>query len=248
MRAHRLKPFALVCLLLLAACQSGTGQTPEAPLKPLSIGISPELSFVTPALSACSSHLEQYGVVLNQLPAPELNVLSADLVFTLDRLTGAEPFVTSPVSLPLALLANPGVPVPALSLTQVQAVLSGEITHWDQIDPSQAEHLPVRILRYPDEHELSIWLHENFLGSEIILAGEVLYYQEQFEEELKNQAGSVALVIDKALPQDLTRITILDDQNQPISWQIPLLILSASEPAGEVAAFLQCLQTELQAQ
>ena len=237
----------LLLAILLSACQPAT--TPQPTLQPLSVQLTPLLAESwLPKLNACSEYLTQSNLLIEVREASELDLQSADLIIRTSADLEAEQAGTYLGAERFALVVNPENPIVSLSQEEAIALLSGAYTQWKEVPSSSASALAFDQLVKPiflADQELDAFLSAASLSLEISPSkGEKAYSVEMAQQLIAETPGTVGLLPAGALTPALKEVQLFDANNQPITWQLHVLGLTAGEPEGDLLQLLLCLQTD----
>lgn len=230
---------------LLAACTAADPLPTAAPLSPINVQLSPALSHWDRPLNHCMEGLPGSGLVLDLVPAEEMDYTSADLFLLLGAAPEQASFVSSPGYETLVVAANPDVPLEMLTLEQLRAILRGEISDWQQITAGgELEHSPITVVSLGQEHDLTRWIQADILAGEP-LRGDVLtvYSTTSLFKTVAVTPGSIGLAQGPDVPPASRFLTVTDAVGKPILFEIPVSAVTDGEPQGDLRELLTCLQS-----
>jgi hypothetical protein len=237
--------------ILLVACQPAALSTPQATLQPLRVQLTPllEPSWL-PKIHACSEYLTQSNLLIEVRGASELDLQSADLIIRTSSDLKAEQTGTYLGAERLALVVNPENPIVSLSQEEAIALLSGAYTQWKEVPSSSASALafdqPVKPIFIVDP-ELNVFFSTTYPGLELTpTTDEQAYSIEMAQQLITETPGAIGLLPAGTLTPALKEVQLFDANNQPITWQLHVLGLTAGEPEGDLLQLLLCLQNEPQ--
>ncbi|MBI3159398.1 MAG: hypothetical protein HYZ26_07355 [Chloroflexi bacterium] len=231
MKTGWLFPAALA--LLLAACGSPVIQVTPTALTPVRVARTPALRPLNPALQACAGEAGVYLAILDRLPA-QYEEAGADLVIQMGEPEGWGGPLYALGEVELALTLSPDNPLRELTLTQAQALFSGRARNWADLG---GEDLPIQPWALADGSDLQaafgrFILEGGLSAPETRLAGSV----EQLLAEVAADPAAAAVLPVFWPTGEVNAI--------PLGVSVPLLALAESEPQGDAAAWLACLQGE----
>lgn len=145
----------------------------------------------------------------------------------------------------LAVITHSGVEINNLSLSDLHAIMSGQIINWRDVG---GEDLPIVLILHDEESSVQIAYDELYFASfTMVTSAELVFDDDQLIEHVSQISGAMSIVpynkvidhvkvlaIDGHLPQD--------HQLYPISTSVVLVM--RHEPAGDLHSFTNWLLSE----
>ncbi|MBN1178437.1 MAG: PstS family phosphate ABC transporter substrate-binding protein [Anaerolineae bacterium] len=160
----------------------------------------------------------------------------------------------------IAVVVHPSNPVDQLTLAQLSAIYTGEITNWSQVG---GEDRPIVLLSRESNSGTYVYFLENVVrmgeDSDLLFSPDTLLMpsSEGISAEIRQNPNAigydglgyvtadqkmVAVALDEAGPFVLPSIDTVNDGSYPISR--PLYMYTAGEPSGEVRAYMDWILGE----
>lgn len=177
------------------------------------------------------------------------------------RQNGIEPVEFTVALDAIAVVVNPSNPVDRLTIPQVSAIYTGEITNWSEVG---GEDRPIVLLSRESNSGTYVYFLENVIrqgrsDSDLLFAPDTLLMpsSEGISEEVRHNPNAigydglgyvtpdqktVAIATAEGEPYVMPSIETVNDGTYPISR--PLYMYSAGEPRGEVADYLNWILTD----
>jgi DNA-binding transcriptional LysR family regulator len=231
--------FALVLLLVTAACGPVVTATPPPAPQAVRVAYPPSLRLVGEALNSCARANPTIALLVSEIPTNSLDDAEADLV-----LWFGEPPENAGFSAPLAKeeivwIVHPGNPIHTLSVKDVNALFSGKIGNWDQLVEIDED---VSVWAYPSENELQEVVAEALLKGEPVTSFAYLAPDPPaMLAAVSAERGAIGF-LPRAWMTDAVKRVTLDDEDG-LDLHRPVLALSDSPPTGAVRSLLACLQS-----
>ena len=218
--------------LLLAGCAQEVVPEPTAAPTTLAVSITPDARPITPLVSACAAEIPGLAV---QITESFSEYAQGDLHIRLGVPEGFSGFSAQIAEDEITVVLHPENPVFSLTNQEIQALFSGQISNWSQLD---GDDLPV-----------SVWVP--LAGSEDRVA-----FEETIMQGIPTSSGALLAPDPAAMLQ-----AILSDSAAigylPRSWQasdemiaiflgisLPVLVTAPEPPQGAAAQLLACMQGE----
>jgi hypothetical protein len=150
----------------------------------------------------------------------------------------------------LVLVVNPENPIAALSQEEAVAIFAGTYLQWKEVPSlaalAQAFDQPIKPIFLVDP-ELNTFFSATFPGLELSLTTDEQAYSIEMTQQLITETpGAIGLLPAGALTPALKEVQLFDANNQLITWQLHILGLTPTEPAGDMWQLLLCLQNPSQ--
>ncbi len=164
----------------------------------------------------------------------------------------------------IAVVVHPSNPVDQLTLQQISAIYTGQVTNWRQVG---GEDRPIVLLSRESNSGTYVYFLENVIRlgdseSELLFSPDTLLMpsSEGISTEVRQNPNAigydglgyvtadqkmVAVAVDAAGPYVLPSVETVNDGSYPISR--PLYMYTAGEPTGVVAGYMNWIRTEGQA-
>ena len=254
-RACKLLPWLVLLsvLLLLSACQAETSTITLPPPQTWSVQVPQELAWLGPDLNACAAQVSpsgQVGVLLDSAAATGTTATPSDFILQLD--TGdplALAYEAVLGQLDLAIVVNPQNPLVELSLDEIQAAFSGQVTDWAGLSPKDCQKCiqqkgPVQPLIYPAGDAVqrafeSVFQRLPARPLTATLAPDPLAVREAVATNRQAIGFIPAAFVDATV--QMVRVTDL----APGRLRFPIVVGAASPPEGIRLAWLLCLQGKI---
>ena len=239
----------LLLAILLSACQPAA--TPQPTVQPLRVQLTPLIAESwLPKLNACSEYLTQSNLLIEVREASELDLQSADLIIRTSPDLEAETQGTYLGTERLALVVNPENPAGTLSQEEAGAIFAGTYLQWKEV-PSlaalpQGFDQPIKPIFLVDP-ELNAFFSATFPGLELTPTTDKQAYSIEMAQQLiAKTPGAIGLLPAGALTPALEEVQIIGPDGKAITWQLHVLGLTPTEPAGDMWQLLLCLQNPSQ--
>lgn len=233
----------LILVLLLSACTALPSAPPPQTPTAISLNYPPELRPWADLLIGCASAAPGMAIYRNEITAPPLPAHSAEIVLSLGIPAETEaPYFTYAIGEEqIVIIANAQVAQASLSAADLRALFSGRMPLWQNGRPAQ-------IWVYPDESPLQHLLWQTALN------GEQPTTQALLAPDPAAMLTAVASNPDAAgfLPQSFlwqadpltfdSLIVLEIETSLAGQMQLPVLVLTAQEPQGDLYALLACAQ------
>jgi len=161
----------------------------------------------------------------------------------------------------IAVVVNPSNPVDRLTLSQVSAIYSGQLTNWSQLG---GEDRPIVLLSRESNSGTYVYFLENVIRlgrseSQLLFSPDTLLMpsSEGISVEVRQNPNAIgydglgyvtadqkviALAVDAGMPYVLPSVATVNDGSYPVSR--PLFMYTAGEPEGEIKEYLHWILTE----
>jgi DNA-binding transcriptional LysR family regulator len=230
----------IICIyFLIYACSPPPTQPPHPTLQILTVSYTPGLKPLLDALNACAFQQQEIALVVNEVPAPHLDIHKSDLALRIGFPEGSTAF-SAPLGMEeIVLIAHPSNPVEILNIEDVKNIFKGVTTSWFEINGY--------------ELEIEIWI--NFTDGDIHQA-----FQKGILDTLSpatmsqiapdpaamltavgNNPSAIGYLPRSWLSEEVKTINISSHSGDLLRQ--PLLALSVNEPIGNGRTFLVCLQS-----
>jgi PBP superfamily domain len=226
--------------LLLAGCgPSERTPTPFPTLQSLRVAFSPDTRPALPALEQCAEDQPGLAMLADEKPVTLMESSDSDVWIRLGIPDNWGGFAAQLAEERIVLVANPDNPIRSLSLEEVQGIFSGQLQSWSQVGGPE---LPVHVWVFPPADEARQISDQNLLaGLSVSDQAFLAASPRRMLEAIANDPGAVGY-----LPHAWTDATVKLIPlpiNQQAAMTRPVLVLSSSEPEGQVREFVVCLQS-----
>jgi hypothetical protein len=242
----------LAVLMLSSGCQPLTATLPPTP-EIVRVQLTPALNSWDNKLHTCAAALPGIGLVVDSVPADQLDPNSVDLSLRFGlptEFSQKTTEVSSPVILStdtLVIIVNASNPLEQLSPETVAAIFSGRITRWNDLQPESSAAQPATT-----DNEIQAWslpqgddVRQVF--DEAFMQGSNLYRQTHFApdltamlEAISDNPGAIGYLLSS---QVQASVRVLNVEGQPgIDLEQPVLAYATQYPQGKVRQLLLCLQ------
>jgi len=236
----------LVIIFTLAACQeSEIPSTGKPTLEIIRLQITPGLAHWLDDVSACANTLTNLGIVTDIRPKNALDLVEADLILRLGSKEEDDPFVAVMGIETIVIIAGDAVPVTSLSNETVRAIFSGRLQDWMDVPEVPGEeienNLPIKILSYPEGHDIEIAFEETFLDGERITADSFVFSTVDYLASLMQEnPAAIGYTLGSQIPDTANSLVITGID--PSARQHHVLAITSAEPQGTLRTLLLCLQ------
>jgi hypothetical protein len=234
-----LKIIGWVLLALLTACQPAVSTPPPTPAV-LQVAYTPAVKAINESLHRCAENLPLIGLVVNEVPANQVDSMPVDLIFRLGMPEKAPDYAAVISWDEVILLVHPDNAITNLPGQMVSDIYSGKITRWNEAAQEGASQ-PIQVWSYPLGGELSQIFQAAFLGGGPPAAPTYLAPDSaaMLEAISKNPAAVGYLL--KSQLNDSVHLVSLGGETSANLRQ-PVLALTQAEPQGNLRQLLLCLQ------
>ncbi len=230
-----------VLLVLLAGC-AAPASTPQPTLQVWRVQRTPSLGWMDDAINSCIREQPQAGIFLEEIASSIIDPQQADVTLT----WGTEPEGNLPVyqlgSDQAAVIVHPDNPLKSINAEQLESVISGNWTTWNQVEVNLSGEVAWWVLTPEDEARL---LLENALGLDM-QANPFAWLAPDPAAVLQSVAGdpfAIGVVPSRWVDASVKAIA-LDGISQD-ALTLPILAVTRQQPDSSLTAFLGCLQKDI---
>ena len=232
--------------ILLASCNPKPAEPTSVPtLEIINLQIIPELEHWMPKISQCANAIEGSGIYTDVLTQTKTDISQADLVLRLGQRKESDPYVAVIGFEEMVLIVGSEIPLNSLSIESIQAIFSGEISNWREvqevIQQDSEVNQPIQTLSYPEGNILYSLFIDSFLESQPIKSNPILFSTpEGLNWLLQENPNGIAYLFKSRLPDNHEPLMI--NGFDPLSAQQYVLAITNAEPNGKLKQLLLCLQ------
>jgi hypothetical protein len=236
----------LVLLVGMAGCAEDIPMIEEKPTpEVVALQVTPAVAHWLPLVAVCADGIPNFGVYTQVLPRSDLSLAESDLILRLGERLERDPFVAIMGVEEIVIIAGENVPVSSLSLDTLRAIYAGTLTYWgevvDVVNGGSVMGQPIRVLSYPEGHEVEILFRRAYLADEIMQVNPQEFMTVPFLENLLvRYPYAIGYLLRSQVPEDMRVIEIVSDEI--IANQQFVLAITGKEPTGGLKQLLLCLQ------
>lgn len=236
------KVFCAVALLcVLTGCAAAT-PTPQPALTIWTVNLTPTLGWMTPAINQCARSQPETGVFLREVPVDALDFQNTDISLTWGTVSETTLPVFELGTDQLSVIVHPGNPVDSLAQSQLEQIIQGEITTWQQADVLMDGDIAWWLLPAGDEtrrlseKSLAIQPERNPYAWMAPDADAVV-------QSVAADPLAIGIVPARWLSDSVKSIQLIGLDTE--SFTLPILAVTRQQPDTEMTIFLACLQNSL---
>lgn len=223
---------------------------------PLTVAYSSSLEWLLPAMSTCADSITNYSIITHNLPTDQIDAAEDLIKLRWGPPSELDSYSAVLGSERLALIVNPANPLASLNLEMAQKIASAQFSSWGQVaevcpecfatPPDETfSALAPALNFYPAEEEpQQLFIHTIMAGQPVAAAPALLIPGgKQMAETVAADPASFGFLPSHFMNDSVKEISVTGiDSN---SLQMPILSISAAEPAGQTRDWLICLQKVL---
>jgi phosphate transport system substrate-binding protein len=225
--------------VFIFACSPAPTQPPHPTPQTLTVSYTLALKPLLDALNVCAIQQPEIALVVNEVPAPHLDIHKSDLALRIGLPEDSKEFSTPLGMEEIVIIAHPSNPVETMNIEDVINIFTGFTTSWTEINGNDLE--------------IEIWI--NLTDDDIHQA-----FQKRILDTLSpatmsqiapdpaamltavgNNPSAIGYLPRSWLSEEVKTIDITSHSGDLLRQ--PLLALSVNEPTGNVRTFLVCLQS-----
>lgn len=223
---------------------------------PLSVSYTSSLEWLLPAMSTCAGTIGDFSIITHNLPADQL-MSSTDAVLLRWGDPDPLPSYSAVIGMDrLALIINSANPLSVITPDLAKKIAEGQITSWGQAAQECPDCFPVApgetlaaqapaLNFYPAEEEPQHLFWEGIMFGNPVASAPALLIpgSRQMLESVAADPAAFGFVPSRALDNSVKEVPVSGISDSTL--QMPILSISASEPAGKAREWLLCLQKVL---
>lgn len=227
---------------LLAGCQGQVETTPQ-PIVPVKVQITPALDWLRPSMAACAGENPDLSLTVQ---SANLTDQTLDTAGVLLRWTDTDTDQGKTFKLGedrLAVIVHPDNLLEEIEISQLAAVFSGSTLDWTELQLGASGAIQPWV--YPTGDDAQALFDKNVLPfDELIGTARIAPDPQTMLEAVGSDPLAVGLIPARWLNSSVKAIKITGDTEQ--EWTLPILAVTANEPAGPVRDWLLCVQDKIE--
>jgi len=228
-------------LVFLAGC-AAPAVTLQPTLQVWRVQHTPAIGWMDKSINKCILEQPGAGVFLSEVTAAELDPQEADLSLTWGTAPEEELPVFQLGNDSLTVIVNPQNPLKAVNTEQLNNIVTGKWTNWQQADASLSGEIAWWLLPPGDEARL---LLENALQVNLQLNPYAWLAPDPSAVLQSVAADPLAIGVVPSRWVDASVKTVPFEGIEENALTLPILAITRQQPDNELTAFLACLQTSL---
>ncbi len=227
---------------LLAGCQGQPKTTPE-PITPLDVQLTPALDWLRPAMAACAVENPALSLTVQSANLADQTLDTADVLLRWTD-TDADQGKTFKLGEDrLTIIVNPENSLKEMDNSQLAAVYSGSLTDWSGLQESASGTIQPWIYPAGDDAQA---LFDKFVlpFADLTGASSIAPDPETMLTAVGSDPLAIGLIPSRWLNTSVKPIKVAGDSEA--SWTLPILAVTADEPAGAVRDWLLCVQDKIE--
>lgn len=246
--------FALYCSVIGLLTLSMTGirfyenrALPTLPPPPtpqtVRIALTPSLKPLAQTIYSCAEPLPGLAVFLEEIPLSQTNWSTYDMLISFGMPPRSTPFLYQLGFDTLNILVHPANPLKEISIKDLKAIYTGEISEWREIISSETYPFSIQVLNYPQDNDLEKVFREAVYSNQAHLSRALLVPNPQaMLETIAKQPNAIGYIpASWSVPQDAAKVVSMAP-NAVEKFRRPILSSTALQPQGVLTALLDCLQ------
>lgn len=226
---------------LLAGCQGQVSTTPQ-PIVPLEVQITPALDWLRPSMAACAVENPDLSLTVDSTNLADQTLETAGVLL---RWTDADADQGKTFKLGedrLAVIVHPDNPLEEIEISQLAAVYSGAILDWSGLQEGTSGAIQPWV--YPSGDDAQSLFDNNVLPfDELIGTARIAPDPQTMLEAVGDDPLAIGMIPSRWLDPSVRAIKITGDSEQ--DWTLPILAVTADDPAGSVRDWLLCVQDKI---
>ncbi len=233
--------YAAALLFILTGCAAAT-PTPQPALTIWTVNLTPALGYMTTTINECASAQPETGVFLREVPVNALDFENTDISLTWGTVSETTLPVFELGTDQLSVIIHPGNPVDSLNQSQLEQIIQGEITTWQQTgDPldgdiawwllpagDEARTLLEKTLAIQPERNPYAWMAPD---------------ADAVVQSVASDTLAIGIVPARWLSDSVKSIQLIGLDTESLT--LPILAVTRQQPDAEMTVFLACLQNSL---
>lgn len=232
----------LIIVGLLAGCQGQVETTPQ-PIVPVKVQITPALDWLRPSMAACAEENPDLSLTVQ---SANLTDQTLDTAGVLLRWTDADTDQGKTFKLGedrLAFIVHPDNLLEEIENSQLAAVFSGSTLDWTELQQGASGAIQPWV--YPTGDDAQALFDKNVLPfDELIGTARIAPDPQTMLEAVGSDPLAIGYIPARWLNSSVKAIKITGDTEQ--EWTLPILAVTANEPAGPVRDWLLCVQDKIE--
>lgn len=231
-----MRPLFWVCvttlLLLGAAACDGQDLAAAPPGEVVHVVITPAAQRAGLAVSACAGTISGAEIKISQAYASQSE---GDLVIRLGEPGAPYGFAAQIAVEELAIILHQDNPASSLTLDQIQALFSGSLQNWAELD---GEDLAVQVWSLlPADETRPVFLQTVMAGARLATTANLAPTPQIMADAVAGSPGAIGFLPKSWGTPELTAILP--------GVRIPVLVVAGSEPQGAARQLVACLQGDI---
>ena len=228
-------------LLILTSCSEEVEYATPVPTPEFwQIFISPTLSGFTEELQTCLTDTNVTIILDEGYHYRESQAYSLVLLWG-DTAVSGDAFILLQDS--FAIVVNPDNPLQEISLNQLMDIYSGNISSWEQVNPSLAGLGDIQTWAYPPGVDIEKEQSDRILAFEEIRSDAgIAPNAEAMLEMVQETSGAIGLLPGIWIDESIKQISILGEESE---HNVPVLMIAPAEIRENYAGILSCFQNNL---
>ncbi len=219
-------PFILLTCFVLCSCSSATPTKPEQLTIQYTAASSPWLA----GISNCAGG---DVVISEQRGADLLDPQSADMVIRIGQPDNLIPFTYQIGTDNFLVITNVKNPTSRLTVEQIHELFTGQIQNWKAINGTDA---PVQPWVFPAGEDIQEIIKQTILaGSPVSSASRLANNPDEMLEAIEKDVNAVGIITSRWKNGNVSGV--YTDTNS-----LPVMAVTETEPQGNLASFLACMQ------